>query len=104
MSNAIRNTVVALATVLAVAGTSFEAYAQRAQTQSRTSTGPSDSGGGQVLLLGQPGNCPPTIACAPQQPREPNEPRKPRHARPKIHCDTVIVERTGEVVKRCIER
>lgn len=103
MPIAIRNAFVALAAVLAVAGTTFEAQAQ--STQSRTSGGNGDNGGGgQVLLLGQPGNCPPTIACPPPPSNDPDQPRKPRHVRTKLHCDNVIVERTGEVVKRCIER
>lgn len=105
MSIAIRNAFVALTAVLAIAGTSVDAYAQRAQSQSRTSTGSGDNGSsGQVVLYGQPGNCPPTIACAPARPREPEQPRKPRLVRAKTHCDTIVVERTGEVVKRCIER
>ncbi len=108
MSNAIRNSFVALAAILAFAGTSFEAQAQRA-AQSRSaptgSTGTeSGGGGGQVLLLGQPGNCPPTIACAPQQPRQPERPKKVKHSRTKQICDVATINSTGERVLHCIDR
>lgn len=110
MSNAIRNSFVALAAILAFAGTSFEAQAQRAAVSrsapSTTGSTGTDGGGGggQVLLLGQPGNCPPTIACAPNQPREPERPKKQKVTRGKPLCDIATINRTGERVMHCIDR
>lgn len=94
-------TITALA-ILFVLGSTFAAAAQ-SQGRSQSRSDPSGSAGsdpGRIILYGTPGNCPPTIACAP--PRE-EQPR--RRAKTKI-CDKweIVTTATGKRIKKCLER
>jgi hypothetical protein len=89
MSNTLsprRFAIVSATLVVAFLGGLAAASAQTTGGNGRGADGGHGSGNtpkGAVILLGTPGNCPPTIACAPTNPDQPRKPKRKSVG----HCD-----------------
>lgn len=98
-SNSLRFPLALATTLLLIAAS--PALAQSRSSRTTGSSNPhTDSEGGRVILFGTPGNCPPTIACGPEQQRRPVFTAKP------VTCDhwEWVRTTTGKRIRRCLER
>jgi hypothetical protein len=88
-------TIAATALVLALVGGIGSAFAQAAGGNGRGGGGGNEPDQSAVLVFGQPGNCPPTIACG-------STPRHPPviKARPVVNCGDRQMRAGGRTVCR----
>lgn len=92
----------------AIAAACLAAFIGQAGAQTaggnRGGGGPDGGNGtdGTVVLYGSPGNCPPTIACAPQRPQQP--PRKVRIKRSDACGQWIVHWVNGTRIRECRDR
>lgn len=100
MSKTLFITALILSSLVAGVGEAAAQAANNNRGQSSTTPGGDPGTGSAIVRYGTNGNCPPTIACAPNEPRQPNRDRHRRVLPTKCHHQVQYWE-GGVLVRAC---